>query len=170
MVTAKIEIKRFDHLGNPKPAVVVQREGGYREYHFTLPSSSSDNDAGEAGADGNTPNSRELVWKGTKAGVKRAYVDAGEKVPNFLPNGNLKLYSASEPSRLLAIWKNTTSMSLLGNLWLYEEFQEGKSLEDIITTCFAIVLYERLTGRGWGGNCFGGSGREVNLATEAHNE
>ncbi|KAI9702947.1 MAG: hypothetical protein M1836_008161 [Candelina mexicana] len=126
----------------------VKRVGWGREYPLAL-----------SGADEET-SARHLIWKGTKSAVHRA-LGKGDGSKALSPsNGNLKLCSASDPNKVMALWENKTDYALLGNLIVYGDFEENTGLEDVVMSCLGIVGAERLSGRGWTGGLFKSADRE----------
>jgi len=125
--------------------VQIKRQGIGRAYEMQL---------------GNTSEGsiRTLWWKGSKSAVDLVHNEAP------VCNGNLKLIDPNDRERILAVWKNRTDPTILGALFILDEFDEGNKglLEEVVTSCMAIVLAERLSGRGWlGGLGKGTHWREV---------
>ena len=55
---------------------------------------------------------------------------------------------------MLGVWENLTSWPVAGTLLLYEDFEEGLGLEEVLFSCVAVVAGERTSGRGWFGGVF----------------
>ena len=150
------------HVGGTE----VRRVGMRREYRFSLP-------AGAAGR----PATRQLVWKGTSSTVHLAD-GATAQFPRPTSdadythcNGNLKLCEAGEGrgGRVLALYANRTDWLRLGHFVLFEEFDEGAGLEEVLITGLSIVLVERVEGRGWLGG-FGKSKKGKEAAASSPGE
>ncbi|KAL2217929.1 hypothetical protein M432DRAFT_591141 [Thermoascus aurantiacus ATCC 26904] len=86
-----------------------------------------------------------FFWKGTKSALSLVE----DQVHNN--NGNLKFIPAENLSSILAVWQSRTDKLVVGSLSVIESFDEGEQgmLEEVITSCLAVVLAERITGRGW---------------------
>jgi hypothetical protein len=112
-----------------------------------------------------------LEWKGSKSALtallheqREEMAQNGQAVKNesSSQNGNLKLISRNHEERgVLAVWQNKTDPSVLGNLFLFEEFEEGEGglLEEVVASCLAVVCAERLSARGWLGGLGKGKGK-----------
>ena len=93
------------------------------------------------------PSGPQLKWKGTKKALNLL----DDEAPRC--NGNLKLVHESYPFQpeTLAVWKNRTDPSILGALHVSRAAVEegGITLHDVVSSCLAIVVSERLNFRGW---------------------
>jgi len=129
--------------GATKRSMTIIREGIGRTYRVELP--------GRCDPVTQHPLTKTFFWKGTKSALSLVE----DQVHNN--NGNLKFIPAENPSSILAAWQSRTDKLVVGSLSVIESFDEGEQgmLEEVITSCLAVVLAERITGRGW----LGGLGR-----------
>ena len=106
--------------------------------------------------------SQVYMWKGTKSAIHQVDFEAPEC------NGNLKMVDPQHPERILAVWKNRTDFLILGALLVLEKFDEGRKgmLEEVVLSCLAIVIAERLSARGWLGG-WGKTGKTSHSEMEA---
>jgi hypothetical protein len=97
---------------------------------------------------------RTFYWKGSKAALALFDARDGEASDG---NGNLKFFAAERPDDVLAVWQNRTDKRSLGSLGVIAELNADSDgvLEGLIVSCLAVVVAERISGRGW----FGGLGR-----------
>ncbi|KAJ5753651.1 uncharacterized protein N7511_007804 [Penicillium nucicola] len=91
-----------------------------------------------------------FYWKGSKSALVRFDArggdgDAGDN------NGNLKFFAADRPDDVLAVWQNRTDKRILGSLGVIAELDAESDgvLEGLIVSCLAVVVAERISGRGW---------------------
>jgi hypothetical protein len=125
----------------------VKRKGTGRFYEVRI-----------AGTD--QSNIRTLNWKGTTSALELAQ----DATPSC--KGNLKLVSPDHADRVLAVWKNRTHPSILGDLHILDQSDEGKAgfLDAVVASWLAIAFAERLSARGWlGGLGKGKTANEVKL-------
>ncbi|CAL5869675.1 uncharacterized protein PFLUO_LOCUS3905 [Penicillium psychrofluorescens] len=96
---------------------------------------------------------QKFYWKGSKAAL--SLVEDREHDGN----GNLKFFAADRPQEILAVWQNRTDRRILGSLSVLATLDEGPDgvLEALVVSCLAVVLSERLSGRGW----LGGLGKST---------
>jgi hypothetical protein len=145
--------------------VLVRRIGGGRRYEVKFQGSAQ----ASKYSDG-------LEWKGSKSALRALLQEQREEsvqngqVPKHessLQNGNLKLISPSHPEKgVLAVWHNRTDKNIMGNLYLFEKFDEGIGenglLEEVIASCLTVVAAERMSARGW----LGGLGKRGKVGIE----
>ncbi|OGE53876.1 hypothetical protein PENARI_c007G04156 [Penicillium arizonense] len=97
-----------------------------------------------------------FYWKGSKAAL--SLFDARDNEAKASDgNGNLKFFAADRPDDILAVWQNRTDRRILGSLGVIAELDVDSDglLEGLIVSCLAVVVAERISGRGW----FGGLGK-----------
>ncbi|KAJ5320042.1 hypothetical protein PENANT_c025G07791 [Penicillium antarcticum] len=89
-------------------------------------------------------------WKGSKAALSLFDARDGE-VNASDGNGNLKFFAADRPDDVLAVWQNRTDKRILGSLGVIAELDADSDglLEGLIVSCLAVVVAERISGRGW---------------------
>jgi hypothetical protein len=99
-----------------------------------------------------------FFWKGSKTALSLLDTEENGAVPSG--NGNLKLFAADKPSDILAVWHNRTDRQILGSLGVIAELDadSGGVLEGLVASCLAVVVAERVSGRGW----LGGLGKSRN--------
>jgi hypothetical protein len=90
-----------------------------------------------------------FYWKGSKTAL--SLLDTEDKSSSSSGNGNLKLFAADKPSDVLAVWHNRTDRRILGSLSIIAEMDADSDgvLEGLIAGCLAVVVAERVSGRGW---------------------
>lgn len=129
-----------DSAAEHQRSISIRRQGLGRTYSMEL-----------------KPSGRKLQWQGSKQAA--ALID--DDAP--LCNGNLKLFDPAHPfePEMLALWKNRTDMSILGALYISESTLASGQLtvEEVMSSCLAIVLAERVTARGW----LGGMGEPIDV-------
>jgi hypothetical protein len=118
-----------------KSSVTVTREGMGRTYRLEII---------RRDASAPTPVRQVLYWKGSKSALSLMEDQPRRK------NGNLKLVSPERPDTILAVWQNSTDRRLMGGLSVFEEMDEGEAgiLEEVVTSCLAVVMAERGSWRG----------------------
>ena len=97
---------------------------------------------------------QDCVWRGTMSTIHDH--DAKAQDGRSVCNGNLKLVHNGDPKRVLALWRNATDKSRLGDLIVYDNFDNENEIDDkmiqrLIVSCLGVVLFERASGRGWTG-------------------
>ncbi|CAG8391067.1 unnamed protein product [Penicillium salamii] len=92
---------------------------------------------------------RSFYWKGSKTAL--SLLESGESESSG--NGNLKFFAADAPGDILAVWQNRTDRQILGSLFVIAELDAGtdRVLEGLMASCLAVVVAERVSGRGWVG-------------------
>lgn len=93
---------------------------------------------------------RTFYWKGSKAALSLLESEDNEAVVHG-GNGNLKFFAADQPSEILAVWQNRTDRQILGSLNVIAQLDADTDgvLEGLMASCLAIVVAERVSGRGW---------------------
>ncbi|KAJ5427172.1 hypothetical protein N7465_002242 [Penicillium sp. CMV-2018d] len=100
-----------------------------------------------------------FYWKGSKNAL--SLLGNEEKSAGSSDgNGNLKFFSADKPDDVLAVWQNRTDRQILGSLNVIAELDADSDgvLEALMMSCLAVVVAERVSGRGW----IGGLGKSRN--------
>ena len=95
---------------------------------------------------------QDCIWRGTMSTIRE--YDKAAHDSRSMCNGNLKLVRLEEPGRVLALWRNATDTKRLGDLIIYENFDdatEDKIVQRLLISCLGVVLFERASGRGWTG-------------------
>ncbi|KAJ5502490.1 hypothetical protein N7463_005364 [Penicillium fimorum] len=100
-----------------------------------------------------------FYWKGSKAALSLLETQ-GKDAGSSDGNGNLKFFAADKPDDILAVWQNRTDRQLLGSLNVISELDAESDgiLEGLMVSCLAVVVAERVSGRGW----IGGLGKSRN--------
>ncbi|KAK4867755.1 hypothetical protein LT330_006692 [Penicillium expansum] len=100
-----------------------------------------------------------FYWKGSKAALSLLEAEKKGAGPSD-GNGNLKFFSADQPDDILAVWQNRTDRQIMGSLNVIAEFDAYLDgiLEGLMVSCLAVVVAERVSGRGW----IGGLGKSRN--------
>lgn len=100
-----------------------------------------------------------FYWKGSKAALSLLETEGKGAGPSD-GNGNLKFFAADKPDDILAVWQNRTDRQLLGSLNVIAELDADLDgiLEALVVSCLAVVVAERVSGRGW----VGGLGKSRN--------
>ena len=103
----------------------ISRNGYSREYTLTgIPS---------------TPGTEGYKWRGNKKILNIAEMNDGFRKCN----GNLKL--EDKDARLVAVYKQRRDSDVLGSLTIFtDNMKEKVPLEVIVSSCLAIVIYERI--------------------------
>lgn len=99
-----------------------------------------------------------FYWKGSKTAL--SLLDTEDKSASSSGNGNLKFFAADKPGDILAVWQNRTDRRILGSLGVIAELDADSDgvLEGLMASCLAVVVAERVSGRGW----LGGLGKSRN--------
>ncbi|CAI7569977.1 unnamed protein product [Penicillium discolor] len=100
-----------------------------------------------------------FYWKGSKTALSLLETE-GKSAGSSDGNGNLKFFSADKPDDILAVWQNRTDRQILGSLNVIAELDADSDgvLEALMVSCLAVVVAERVSGRGW----IGGLGKSRN--------
>ncbi|KAJ5825025.1 hypothetical protein N7447_007365 [Penicillium robsamsonii] len=100
-----------------------------------------------------------FYWKGSKAALSLLETE-GKDAGSSDGNGNLKFFAADKPDDILAVWQNRTDRQILGSLNVIAELDADSDgiLEGLMVSCLAVVVAERVSGRGW----IGGLGKSRN--------
>ncbi|KAH8691313.1 hypothetical protein BGW36DRAFT_431862 [Talaromyces proteolyticus] len=118
-------------------SVVIRRESWKRRYRV---------DIARYREGGGTPMVHILYWKGSMSAKSAVLGDKGNS------NTDLKLVTASNPSRVVAVWNsgNESQRGAMGSLSIYEsiDFNEEGILVELITSCLAVVTAERTSSSG----------------------
>ncbi|CAG7967868.1 unnamed protein product [Penicillium olsonii] len=90
-----------------------------------------------------------FYWKGSKTALSLLETE-DDTLPNS-GNGNLKFFAADAPEDILAVWQNRTDRQILGSLNVIANLDAGSDgvLEGLMASCLAVVVAERVSGRGW---------------------
>lgn len=93
---------------------------------------------------------RTFYWKGSKSALSLLETGDDEAVPHG-GNGNLKFFDADKPDDVLAVWQNRTDRQILGSLNVISDLDADTDgvLEGLMASCLAVVVAERVSGRGW---------------------
>ncbi|KAK9853949.1 hypothetical protein MYU51_004545 [Penicillium brevicompactum] len=93
---------------------------------------------------------RTFYWKGSKSALSLLETEDNEAVSNA-GNGNLKFFDADKPNDVLAVWQNRTDRQILGSLNVISDLDADTDgvLEGLVASCLAVVVAERVSGRGW---------------------
>ncbi|CAI7626131.1 unnamed protein product [Penicillium viridicatum] len=91
-----------------------------------------------------------FYWKGSKTALSLLGTE-GKSAGSSDGNGNLKFFSADKPDDILAVWQNRTDRQILGSLNVIAELDADSDgvLEALMVSCLAVVVAERVSGRGW---------------------
>ncbi|KAJ5607896.1 hypothetical protein N7537_004515 [Penicillium hordei] len=91
-----------------------------------------------------------FYWKGSKTALTLLGTE-GKSAGSSDGNGNLKFFSAEKPDDILAVWQNRTDRQILGSLNVLAELDADSDgvLEGLMVSCLAVVIAERVSGRGW---------------------
>ncbi|CDM27517.1 hypothetical protein DTO013E5_2754 [Penicillium roqueforti] len=102
---------------------------------------------------------RTFYWKGSKTALSLLQTEEKDAGPSD-GNGNLKFFAANKPDDILAVWQNRTDRQILGSLNVIAELDADSDgiLEGSMVSCLAVVVAERVSGRGW----IGGLGKSRN--------
>ncbi|OQE42099.1 hypothetical protein PENCOP_c004G04410 [Penicillium coprophilum] len=100
-----------------------------------------------------------FYWKGSKTALSLLETE-GKDAGSSDGNGNLKFFAADAPDDILAVWQNRTDRQILGSLNIFAELDTDSdgNLEGLVVSCLAVVVAERVSGRGW----IGGLGKTRN--------
>ncbi|KAJ5373083.1 hypothetical protein N7517_005089 [Penicillium concentricum] len=100
-----------------------------------------------------------FYWKGSKTALSLLEAE-GKDSGSTYGNGNLKFFAAGKPDDILAVWQNRTDRQILGSLNVLAELDANSDgiLEGLMVSCLAVVVAERVSGRGW----IGGLGKSRN--------
>ncbi|KAJ5456227.1 hypothetical protein N7530_011501 [Penicillium desertorum] len=100
-----------------------------------------------------------FYWKGSKAALSLLGTER-ERAGSSDGNGNLKFLAADKPDDILAVWQNRTDRQIVGTLNVIAELDADSDgvLEALMVSCLAVVVAERVSGRGW----IGGLGKSRN--------
>lgn len=93
-----------------------------------------------------------FYWKGSKTALSLLETGDNEDISNR-GNGNLKFFAADTPDDILAVWHNRTDRQILGSLNIISRLDADSDgvLEGLMVSCLAVVVAERVSGRGWVG-------------------
>ncbi|KAJ5787495.1 hypothetical protein N7457_002485 [Penicillium paradoxum] len=93
-----------------------------------------------------------FYWKGSKSALSLLETE-GTDTRSSSGNGNLKFFAAETPDDILAVWQNKTDQRILGCLNVIAQLDANSDgiLEGVIVTSLAVVVAERVSGRGWVG-------------------
>lgn len=147
--TLDCKIKYMDAGGSTTKIQTIKRIGWGREYHV-VSEGAIDTDVDGRPIQSVRISAKDLVWKGTKTAIHHARGQGDLPTTRSVSNGNLKMLLPGQ-SRVLAVWENRTNWPAAGSLLLYEDFEEGASLEKVLFSCVAVVAGGRMSGRGWFG-------------------
>jgi hypothetical protein len=91
-----------------------------------------------------SPIKHTLVWKTSKS----ASSFIGDKHHS---SNDLKLVPVDGPEHLVATWQHRSDHQLMGTLNILERIDDDNTgaLAEVITSCLAVVMAERMPGRGW---------------------
>ncbi|KAJ5963855.1 uncharacterized protein N7479_003731, partial [Penicillium vulpinum] len=100
-----------------------------------------------------------FYWKGSKTALSLLETEGKASAPSD-GNGNLKFFAADKPDDILAVWQNRTDRQIFGSLNVIAELDADSDgiLEGLMVSCLAVVIAERVSGRGW----IGGLGKSRN--------
>jgi hypothetical protein len=94
---------------------------------------------------------RTFYWKGSKTALSLIDTEDQSSSTRFNGNGNLKFFAADNPGDIIAVWGNRTDRRILGSLSVITELDADSDglLEGLMASCLAVVVAERVSGRGW---------------------